>query len=101
MTKHTVNKQMIRIGYFGDWQIVDVIAETDVSIWIKPRFVGVDPPRHQKISSDSKYYDLSEIDTALSILRRKADTAREKAITAANRLAQLDIYKANLEKRED
>ena len=100
MSKRTVDKQMIYVDWTGDWRAVDIVAESDSSVWVKPRFSDSAPPRRNKRSTDGQYYELSEIEDALKRLRNKAETMRKKAATAVDRVARLEIYKRDMEKRE-
>ena len=100
MSKRAVNKRMIYLDWTGDWKTVDVVAETDVSVWVKPRMAGAEPRRWAKTSTSGRFYELDEIDEARARLRDKAEMARKKAATAVDHLARLDVFKAEMEKRE-
>lgn len=100
MSKRTVNKRMIYVDWTGDWRIVEVVAESDVSVWVKPRFADNAPPQRNKRYTDGQYYEMDEIDSALRRLRDRAETLRKKAATAVERVARLEIYKRDMEKRE-
>ena len=94
MSKREVNKEMIYIGWTGNWRIVHVVAETDVSVWVKPRFEGSKPARHQKQTSDGAYYEMDDegMDAALERLNQRFKTMQKKASEAFGQWETLNVH---------
>lgn len=104
MSKREVRKEMICLDWTGEWRIVEVLAESDNSVWVKPRFSDQGLVRKNKKTTDHQFYECDDegFDAVRARLSSKAHAAQKKAAHATNQLHSfiMKINSMNQERAE-
>lgn len=88
MTKREVRKDMILLDWMDEWRIVEVLAESDSSVWVKPRFSDEGLVRKNKKTTDHQFFECDDegFNAVREKLASKAHVAQKKAAHATNQL---------------